>query len=43
MQCMIPSLKRLVCADTQQLYTRYVAGELSWAEVYQARELFAAG
>ena len=37
MQRMIPSLKTKATAYTQQLYQRYVAGELSWNEVYQAR------
>jgi hypothetical protein len=41
MQRSIPSLKREVTAHAQQLYARYVAGELSWPEVYQARELAA--
>jgi hypothetical protein len=39
MQRSIPSLKREVTTYTQQLYARYVAGELSWPEVYQARQL----
>jgi hypothetical protein len=39
MQRIIPSLTREVTTDTQQLYARYVAGELSWPEVYQARQL----
>ncbi|MGI4862589.1 MAG: hypothetical protein ACRYFZ_01610 [Janthinobacterium lividum] len=43
MQRMIPGLKKNPCAYTQALYTRYVAGELSWPEVYQARVRFAAG
>ncbi|MGI4742442.1 MAG: hypothetical protein ACRYG7_45370 [Janthinobacterium lividum] len=37
MQRMIPSLKTKACAFTQQLYARYVAGELSWSEVHQTR------
>ena len=39
MQRMIPSLKTKATAYTQQLYARYVAGELSWAQVSQAREV----
>jgi hypothetical protein len=39
MQRSIPSLKREATTHTQQLYARYVAGELSWPEVYQARQL----
>lgn len=42
MQRMIPSLNKKACAYTLQLYTRYVAGELSWTEMRQAREAFAA-
>lgn len=38
MQRIIPSLKTKATAYTQQLYARYVAGELSWAQVSQARE-----
>lgn len=38
MQRMIPSLKTKATADAQQLYARYVAGELSWTEVCQARQ-----
>jgi hypothetical protein len=38
MQRMIPSLKKELTPRAQQLYARYVAGELSWAEVRQARE-----
>jgi hypothetical protein len=42
MQRLIPSLQRTT-AYTQQLYRRYVAGELSWHEVHQARELAITG
>jgi hypothetical protein len=38
MQRMIPSLKKESTPYTQELYARYVAGELSWTEVRQARE-----
>jgi hypothetical protein len=37
MQRMIPRLKTKANAYTQQLYQRYIAGELSWDEVCQAR------
>jgi hypothetical protein len=36
MQRMIPSLKTKATAYAQQLYSRYVAGELSWGQVRQA-------
>jgi len=36
MQRVIPSLKTKATAYAQQLYTRYVAGELSWLQVHQA-------
>ncbi|MGI4874279.1 MAG: hypothetical protein ACRYFX_24230 [Janthinobacterium lividum] len=36
MQEIIPSLKTKAPAYAQQLYQRYVAGELSWPEVRQA-------
>lgn len=36
MQTVIPSLKAKATAHAQQLYQRYVAGELSWYEVRQA-------
>ena len=42
MQRMIPSLKKEVTTQAQQLYERYVAGELSWGELYQARKRAAA-
>jgi hypothetical protein len=32
----IPSLKTKVTAYKQQLYSRYIAGELSWLQVRQA-------
>ncbi len=35
MQDAIPHLKRNLTATRQQLYARYVAGELSWLEVKQ--------
>ena len=38
MQRMIPSLGKNVTSYTQHLYDRYIAGELSWQEVQQARE-----
>jgi hypothetical protein len=39
MQRMIPSLIAKATPYTQLLYQRYVAGELSWSEVYQARTM----
>jgi len=36
MQSVIPSLKTKATAYAQQLYSRYVAGELSWHQVRQA-------
>ncbi|AMJ64148.1 hypothetical protein [Hymenobacter sp. PAMC 26628] len=36
MQTVIPSLKAKAPPHAQQLYRRYVAGELSWGEVRQA-------
>ena len=36
MQCVLPHLKAKATAYAQQLYTRYVAGKLSWAQVRQA-------
>ncbi|OGX91001.1 hypothetical protein [Hymenobacter coccineus] len=33
MQAVIPALRTRVTAHAQGLYDRYVAGELSWAEV----------
>jgi len=36
MQAAIPSLKTNATASARQLYARYVAGELSWAETRQA-------
>ena len=41
MQRMIPSLKTKASNCAQQLYARYVAGELSWEEVRQARQALA--
>jgi hypothetical protein len=41
MQRMIPRLRKNACAATQQLYARYVAGELSWPDVCQARQQLA--
>jgi len=38
MQRMIPSLKTQATGYAQHLYARYVAGELSWEEMRQARE-----
>ena len=32
----VPSLKTKATAFAQQLFTRYVAGELSWLEVHAA-------
>lgn len=43
MQQMIPSLRTKMTTYTQQLYDRYIAGELSWAEMRQARELASGG
>lgn len=43
MQRMIPSLRTKATAYTQQLYDRYIAGELSWSEMHQARELVSGG
>jgi hypothetical protein len=37
MKAMLPGLRKAT-AQVQQLYDRYVAGELSWAEVHQARQ-----
>jgi hypothetical protein len=42
MQHTVPTLKREATTHPQ-LYARYVAGELSWTEVHQARELIASG
>ena len=39
MQRALPDLRRKATAYTKQLYARYVAGELSWLEVREAREL----
>lgn len=36
MQAVIPSLRTKATAHAQQLYQRYVAGELSWGEMRQA-------
>lgn len=36
MQAVIPSLKAKAPPHAQQLYQRYVAGEMSWGEVRQA-------
>ena len=36
MQRVIPSLKTRATAYAQQLYARYIAGELSWSQVRQA-------
>lgn len=36
MQRVIPSLKTKATAYAQQLYSRYVAGELSWIQVREA-------
>lgn len=36
MQRVIPSLKTKATAYAQQLYSRYIAGELSWLQVRQA-------
>jgi preprotein translocase subunit Sec63 len=36
MQAAVPSLKTRTTALAQQLYARYIAGELSWLEVHQA-------
>ncbi|MFD1871099.1 hypothetical protein [Hymenobacter bucti] len=38
MQRMLPGLAKKMSACTQQLYARYVAGELTWYQVSQARE-----
>jgi hypothetical protein len=39
MQRIIPSLRNHVPPYVQQLFGRYIAGEISWSEVYQARQL----
>jgi hypothetical protein len=39
MQRVIPSLGERVPLYVQQLFGRYIAGEISWSEVYQARQL----
>ena len=39
MQRMIPGLAKRASSYTQQLYARYIAGEISWLEVRQARDL----
>ena len=36
MQAVIPGLKTKATTSARQLYARYVAGELSWLEVYYA-------
>ena len=36
MQAVFPKLKSRATAAAQQLYARYVAGELSWPDVRQA-------
>ena len=36
MQAFIPRLKTRNTTSAQQLYARYVAGELSWADMRQA-------
>lgn len=36
MQRVIPGLKTKATAYAQQLYARYIAGELSWSQVRQA-------
>ncbi|RZJ94015.1 MAG: hypothetical protein EOO60_03965 [Hymenobacter sp.] len=41
MQRMIPSLRTKATAYTRQLYDRYIASELSWNELCQARDLVA--
>ena len=38
MQRMVPSLRKKATAYTRQLYARYVAGELTWTQVSQARD-----
>ncbi|RYE88994.1 MAG: hypothetical protein EOO37_05815 [Cytophagaceae bacterium] len=38
MQRMIPDLKTKATTYIQHLYARYVAGELSWAQVCEARD-----
>ena len=38
MQRVLPALQRKADAATQYLYDRYVAGELSWTQVREARE-----
>lgn len=38
MQQAVPRLRRRATAYVQQLYARYVAGELSWPQVWQAIE-----
>lgn len=39
MQRVIPSLKTKATSYSQQLYARYIAGELSWAQVRQALDM----
>ena len=39
MQAVLPNLKTKATAVAQQLYARYVAGELSWTDVRQALDL----
>ena len=36
LQATLPALRTKATAYTRQLYDRYVAGELSWADVRQA-------
>lgn len=38
MQQAVPRLRRRATTYVQQLYARYVAGELSWQQVWQAIE-----
>ena len=38
MQIVLPRLKTKATAYAQQLYARYVAGDLTWLEVHQALE-----
>ena len=39
LQAVYPRLKTNATADAQQLYARYVAGELAWLEVRLALDL----
>lgn len=38
LQRALPTARKKVDATTQHLYDRYIAGELSWTQVQEARE-----